>query len=290
MSALTYPSVPLYGFDTLWFQVAGTLCNLKCTHCFVSASPTNHNHEMLDLGTVKRYLAEALELGVKEYYFTGGEPFMNREIFEILEATLAQGPVSVLTNGLFLRPETCHRLRQLSDASPWSLDLRISIDGWDAATNDPVRGEGTFERILQGIVHLRGLWREPRSHRDRGLRRRRQLRRAHALPGLPARHRPQQAPAQGHAAASSRGRSGSARAPTPPGRACAAGPSRGPSPPPSCALPAAWSRRKAFSCARSSSICPRRAMGETLRETDRGVRPPAQRLLHLPRRGLSCRT
>lgn len=153
-SAQSYPSVPLYGFDTLWFQVAGTLCNLKCTHCFVSASPTNHRHEMLDLATVERYLAEALELGVKEYYFTGGEPFMNREIFEILEATLAQGPVSVLTNGLFLRPDTCRRLRQLSDASPWSLDLRISIDGWDGATNDPVRGEGTFERILQGIAHL----------------------------------------------------------------------------------------------------------------------------------------
>jgi len=153
-AALTYPLVPFYGFDTLWVQVAGTLCNLKCTHCFVSASPTNHNHEMLDLGTVKRYLAEALELGVKEYYFTGGEPFMNREIFEILETTLAQGPVSVLTNGLFLRPDSCRRLRQLSDASPWSLDLRISIDGWDAATNDPVRGEGTFERILQGIGHL----------------------------------------------------------------------------------------------------------------------------------------
>jgi MoaA/NifB/PqqE/SkfB family radical SAM enzyme len=109
---------------------------------------------MLDLVTVKRYLAEALELGVKEYYFTGGEPFLNREIFEILEAALAQGPVSVLTNALFLRPEACRRLRQLSDASPWSLDLRISIDGWDAATNDPVRGEGTFDRVLQGIAHL----------------------------------------------------------------------------------------------------------------------------------------
>jgi molybdenum cofactor biosynthesis enzyme MoaA len=149
-----FPSVPLFAFDTLWLQVAGTLCNLQCTHCFVSASPTNHRHEMLDLATVRRYLAEAAELGVKEYYFTGGEPCLNREILEILEATLAQGPVCVLTNGLFLRPESCLRLRQLSEASPWSLDLRISLDGWDATTNDPIRGEGTFDRILQGIAHL----------------------------------------------------------------------------------------------------------------------------------------
>ncbi len=154
VSAADYPKVPFIAFDTLWFQVAGTLCNLQCTHCFVSASPTNHNHEMLSFETVKRFLAEAEGLGVKEYYFTGGEPFMNREIFEILEASLVQGPVFVLTNGLLIKTDTAERLRRLSDASPYNLDLRISIDGWDAATNDPVRGAGTFERILQGIRNL----------------------------------------------------------------------------------------------------------------------------------------
>ena len=61
------------------------------------------------------------------------------------------GPVSVLTNGVLIRPDTAARLRALADASPYSLDLRISIDGADAATNDPIRGEGTFERILAGI-------------------------------------------------------------------------------------------------------------------------------------------
>ncbi len=149
-----YPEAPLFALDTLWFQVAGTLCNIQCAHCFISSSPTNRSHEMLSLETVKRFLAEGEALGVKEYYFTGGEPFLNREIFEILEAALALGPVSVLTNGLLLRPESASRLRRLSDASEYSLDLRISIDGWDAATNDPVRGAGTFERILVGIRNL----------------------------------------------------------------------------------------------------------------------------------------
>jgi AdoMet-dependent heme synthase len=149
-----FPAVALSSLDTLWFQVAGTLCNIQCAHCFISSSPTNHNHEMLSLATVKRHLREAEALGVKEYYFTGGEPFMNREIFEILEATLVLGPASVLTNGLLIPPETAARLRRLSDASDYSLDLRVSIDGWDAATNDPVRGAGTFERILAGIRNL----------------------------------------------------------------------------------------------------------------------------------------
>ncbi|MDQ5857290.1 MAG: radical SAM protein [Acidobacteriota bacterium] len=146
--------MPSVSLDTLWFQVAGTICNLACTHCFISCSPTNHSHEMLTLAQVQARLAEAVPLGVREYYFTGGEPFLNPEIFPILEETLRQGPASVLTNGLFLTPDRCHRLRELFDASDYSLDVRVSIDGYTPAVNDPIRGAGTFEKILRGIANL----------------------------------------------------------------------------------------------------------------------------------------
>jgi molybdenum cofactor biosynthesis enzyme MoaA len=150
MSGLV-PASPLVALDTLWIQVAGTLCNLECTHCFISSSPTNRSHAMMSLADVRPYLEEAGRLGVREYYLTGGEPFLNREILEIIEAALALGPVTVLTNGLLIRPETAARLRALSDASAYSLDLRVSIDGADAAANDKVRGEGTFDRIVAAI-------------------------------------------------------------------------------------------------------------------------------------------
>ncbi|HEX5134245.1 MAG TPA: radical SAM protein [Thermoanaerobaculia bacterium] len=149
-----YPSAPLSALDTLWFQVAGTLCNIACTHCFISSSPTNRSHQMLSLGDVRRRLVEAESLGVREYYFTGGEPFLNPEIFPILEETLARGPVTVLTNGLLLTPERCRRLKRLFDASEYSLDLRVSIDGYTPDSNDPIRGAGTYVRILQGIRNL----------------------------------------------------------------------------------------------------------------------------------------
>jgi MoaA/NifB/PqqE/SkfB family radical SAM enzyme len=42
----------------------------------------------------------------------------------------------------------------MEGASEYSLDLRLSMDGWDAATNDPLRGAGTFDRILVGIRDL----------------------------------------------------------------------------------------------------------------------------------------
>ena len=153
-ASATYPSAPLVALDTLWLQVAGTICNLRCTHCFISCSPKNHRHTMMTLAQVRSYLEEAEALGVKEYYFTGGEPLMNRDIFLMFEAALKQGPTSVLTNGLLIKPETAALLRRLADGSEYSFDLRISLDGWDSATNDPIRGEGTFDRILSGIAHL----------------------------------------------------------------------------------------------------------------------------------------
>lgn len=148
------PRVHLRSLDTLWFQVAGTLCNLACNHCFISCSPTNHTHEHLSLETVEQHLAEAVELGVKEFYFTDGEPFLNPAMEAILAATLRVGPATVLTNGLLLDPARCRRLAEMAETSRYSLDLRISLDGFDAASNDPIRGVGTFERILQGARNV----------------------------------------------------------------------------------------------------------------------------------------
>ena len=140
LDRLPAPRVELRSLDTLWFQVAGTVCNLACTHCFVSCSPTNHTHEMMTLADVGRYLEEGARLGVREVYFTGGEPFLNLEMEEILELALRFAPANVLTNGLLLDPERCARLKKLADASEHSLDLRVSLDGYDAASNDPIRG------------------------------------------------------------------------------------------------------------------------------------------------------
>jgi len=63
--ALHAPRVPLLSLDTVWFQVAGTLCNLACRHCFISCGPGNRSHEMMTRAEVGRYLGEAETLGVK---------------------------------------------------------------------------------------------------------------------------------------------------------------------------------------------------------------------------------
>lgn len=150
------PHVPMLALDTLWLQVAGTICNIACTHCFISCSPKNHSHAMMPLAEVEARLAEAKALGVKEYYFTGGEPFLNRDLLAILEHTLAQGPATVLTNGMLLRREVCTKLRAMMDASDYSLDLRVSLDGFDRETHDAIRGAGVWDRVMLGLRNLAG--------------------------------------------------------------------------------------------------------------------------------------
>jgi MoaA/NifB/PqqE/SkfB family radical SAM enzyme len=148
------PSVALDSLDTVWFQVSGTLCNLACSHCLVSASPTNRTHDHMTLDSIRGSLEEAAALGAREYYFTGGEPFLNPEMEAIVEASLGFGPTTVLTNGLLLDAGRSERLRAISDASDYSLDLRVSLDGWDAGSNDPIRGQGSFARVLKGVGNL----------------------------------------------------------------------------------------------------------------------------------------
>jgi AdoMet-dependent heme synthase len=148
------PVVPLAHLDDLWFQVAGTLCNLTCRHCFISCSPHNHSFGFLDLATVRRYLDESVALGVKEYYFTGGEPFLNPDMAQILELTLQYGPATVLTNGTVFKGDWLERLRSAAKASLYSLEFRVSMDGYAPEENDAVRGVGTFERILLGVSML----------------------------------------------------------------------------------------------------------------------------------------
>jgi len=151
MSITDIPAVELQALDELWFQVSGTLCNLQCTHCFISCSPHNDSFGYLSLDEVQRRLDESVAFGVKEYYFTGGEPFLNKELIPMLKASLAYGPATVLTNATVLKPEWLSELRAAEEGTVYSLEFRVSIDGPTAEINDPIRGERTFERAMQGV-------------------------------------------------------------------------------------------------------------------------------------------
>jgi AdoMet-dependent heme synthase len=153
-SRAAVPSVALQSLDELWFQVAGTVCNLRCRHCFISCSPENHDFWFMTRDEVRKALEDSRRLAVKEYYFTGGEPFMNAEIMGILEDALAMGPATVLTNGTLIPARRAERLAELASRTPYTLEFRVSLDGVTPEMNDSIRGEGTFARCMEGVRAL----------------------------------------------------------------------------------------------------------------------------------------
>src|SRR5579872_2828649 len=82
-------SVALQRLETLWFNT-GTLCNITCAHCYIESGPRNDSLAYLTAREVEDYLDEiaALALPTREIGFTGGEPFVNREILAMLETAL----------------------------------------------------------------------------------------------------------------------------------------------------------------------------------------------------------
>ena len=148
------PEVSLKELETLWMQVGGTLCNLECTHCFISCGPKNDTIAMMTLAQVEERLRESRELGVKDYYITGGEVFINPEIFEILAAILSYGPLDALTNGTQITSEKAKRLRTIQDASKHPLRFRVSMEHFDEDKNDVIRGKNAYRKAITGIVCL----------------------------------------------------------------------------------------------------------------------------------------
>ena len=149
-------AVNLSGLRTLWFNT-GTLCNLTCAHCYIESSPTNDQLVYLSAVDVARFLdeAQALPDPVREIGFTGGEPFMNRDLLAMLEDTLRRGLAAlVLTNAM--RPMMRHRDRlvALNTAYPKHLTVRVSLDHYGPALHDLERGRGTFPKTMQGLTWL----------------------------------------------------------------------------------------------------------------------------------------
>jgi len=149
-----WPEQPLLHLDTLWIQVAGTLCNLECVHCFVPSGPGIDRHALMPREEVGRRVAEGLALGVKEIYFTGGEPFIHPEILAILGDTLELAPTTVLTNGTLFTARAVTVLRELAMRAPYALEIRVSLDGASAEAHDRVRGAGSFARAMDGLSRL----------------------------------------------------------------------------------------------------------------------------------------
>ncbi len=132
----------------LWIHTNNS-CNLQCTHCLVSSGPWADKG--MPTEEIKRIIDEGRELGVFRFYFTGGEPFIRKDIYKLIEYVTREpnSELIVLTNGMFFTQEK--QLSQVLEVARGRFKPQISLDGSTAEANDAIRGNGTFEKIIKGI-------------------------------------------------------------------------------------------------------------------------------------------
>jgi molybdenum cofactor biosynthesis enzyme MoaA len=138
--------------DELWFHT-GTACNLACAFCLEGSRPGDTRIQLLRFDDALPFLDEAIGLGVEQFSFTGGEPFINKDIVRILDYALQLRPCLVLTNGTEPLLKRMAQLGTLRD-QPHALSFRVSLDYPDEAQHDAVRGEGMFAQALEGMRNL----------------------------------------------------------------------------------------------------------------------------------------
>ena len=150
--------VKLGTLRTLWINT-GSLCNITCRNCYIDSSPENDRLAYISRTEVASYLDEIARDGwpVEEIGFTGGEPFMNPDIIEMLGDVLARGHRAlVLTNAMqpMLRLRIREGLLGLRETYGDRLVMRVSLDHYSRELHDTERGEGSFARTLDGIDWL----------------------------------------------------------------------------------------------------------------------------------------
>ena len=148
--------VALKSLDTLWFNT-GTLCNLTCQNCYIESSPKNDRLAYLSAAEVTGYLDEiaALGLGTRLVGFTGGEPFMNRDLPAMLDDVLSRGfEAIVLTNAMKPMQHKKRALLALRARHGERLTIRVSLDHYGEAVHELERGRHSWAPTLDGLKWL----------------------------------------------------------------------------------------------------------------------------------------
>jgi len=115
----------------LWIHT-GTACNLACPFCLEGSHPGDGRIPGMKLSDVKPFIHEAIDMGVEQLSFTGGEPFVIRDFVNILDYASHHRPCFVLTNATEPLLKRRHQVLPLLD-NPYPIHFRVSLDFPDRA-------------------------------------------------------------------------------------------------------------------------------------------------------------
>jgi len=124
-------------------------CNLHCKHCYVSAG--DGSVEELKTHQAINLIGQLADAKVFTVTLTGGEPLLRKDIFQIIKLLSKRNIyVSLSSNGTMITENVARKLQKCGLRT-----VTISLDGATAASNDYIRGKGSYERTLNALKSLR---------------------------------------------------------------------------------------------------------------------------------------
>ena len=129
-------------------------CNLSCDYCCAGSSPQAAPRR-LGPEVARRACEEFAGLGGREILLTGGEPFLDPDLGELVAAAERWAPVTILTNAMVFGRGARRRLLEGLDRD--RVTLQVSLDSGTSLLHDRHRGAGSFDRARAGIAQAREL-------------------------------------------------------------------------------------------------------------------------------------
>lgn len=121
-------------------------CNLQCVHCYNDSGPGKTSHEISTV-EAKGVIDDLARFGVPSILFSGGEPLLRHDLFELMEHAIGKGVHAVIsTNGTLIDEKRAEQIQHLGVSY-----VGVSLDGI-GPVNDRFRGvSGAFEQAVRGI-------------------------------------------------------------------------------------------------------------------------------------------
>jgi len=141
----------------LLFEITKS-CNLSCRHCYTVNFENNGRRTCKDLSLnqIKYIFNKIKRLNIKNLVLTGGEPFLRKDIFEIMDFARSIGfdSITINTNGELLKdPQIIKQIKKRLDVIT---AIIVSFDGTTVETHDFIRGEGQFNKLIQIFKMISG--------------------------------------------------------------------------------------------------------------------------------------
>ncbi len=137
--------------DKLYFQWHITdACNFRCKHCYQDDFTRHSELGMADLARVYDNISSGPGGKKISFNITGGEPFLKREFFDLLNFLDKQkntDELAVITNGSLIEEDILKKLKSVKKLR----QIKVSLDGATEKTNDSIRKFGAFRAAIESI-------------------------------------------------------------------------------------------------------------------------------------------